>query len=151
MSAQAITVYQSLLASGIDESRARRAAEAIDEAIRDKVAAAVEEKTDSQFVRKDEYAQRMESTPTRGETDDKIDKLRADMNAGFTETRADMNAGFAETRAGFAEVRSEMREVSAQTNRRMDFFYRALITLIVFVAGGCVGIAAAAVKFIFGV
>ena len=144
MSAQALTVYQSLLASGIDESRARRAAEAIDESIRDKVAAAVDEKTDAQFVRKEEYARRMESTPTRGETDDKIDKLRADMNTGFTELRAEMRAGFAETRA-------ETREASAQTNRRMDFFYRALITLIVFVAGGCVGIAAAAVKFIFGV
>ena len=133
MSAQAITVYQSLLASGIDESRARRAAEAIDEAIRDKVAAAVEEKTDAQFVRKEEYARRMESTPTRGETDDKIDKLRADMNAGFTETRAEMRAGF------------------AQMNQRIDFLHRILIALLVFTAGGCVGIAAAAVKFIFGV
>ena len=133
MSAQAITVYQSLLASGIDESRARRAAEAIDESIRDKVAAAVDEKTDAQFVRKEEYARRMESTPTRGETDDKIDKLRADMNAGFTETRAEMRAGF------------------AQMNQRIDFLHRILIALLVFTAGGCVGIAAAAVKFIFGV
>ena len=133
MSAQAITVYQSLLASGIDESRARRAAEAIDEAIRDQVSAAVEEKTEAQFVRKEEYARRMESTPTRGETDDKIDKLRSDMNAGFTETRAEMRAGF------------------AQMNQRIDFLHRILIALLVFTAGGCVGIAAAAVKFIFGV
>lgn len=93
MSAQAITVYQSLLASGIDESRARRAAEAIDESIRDQVAAAGEK-----FVRKDEYTQRMENTPTRAETSDNSDKLRADMNSGFTQLRAEMHAGFAELR-----------------------------------------------------
>ena len=124
MSAQAITVYQSLLASGIDEARARRAAEAIDESIRDKVAAAIDEKTDAQFVRKDEYAQRMENTPTRAETSDNSDKLRADMNSGFTQLRADMNAGFTQLRAEIAEVRKE-----ARYNNRVITGLLAVLTL----------------------
>ena len=119
MSAQALTVYQSLLASGIDESRARRAAEAIDESIRDQVAAAGEK-----FVRKDEYTQRMENTPTRAETSDNSDKLRADMNSGFTQLRADMNAGFTQLRAEIAEVRKE-----ARYNNRVITGLLAVLTL----------------------
>ena len=87
MSAHALTVYESLRASGIDEARARRAAEAIDQETSEKIAAS-EEKAAAQFVSKDEYAGRMEKTPTRDEADKKFDRILAEIAS----VRAEMAA-----------------------------------------------------------
>ena len=68
MSAQALTVYESLLSSGIPEEKARAAAEAIDRDCADKITVS-EEKAAAQFVAKGEYSRRMEKTPNRAEVD----------------------------------------------------------------------------------
>ena len=133
MSVQALTVYESLLASGIDEARARRAAEAIDRNIREQVDAAGEK-----FVVKDEYAARMEKTPTRAETDDKIDHLRADMNAGFSQIRDEIK-----------EVRTELRSEIAELRREIRILYRVLIGILIGVVGTFAAVTAASAKIIF--
>ena len=93
MSARALTVCESLRASGIDEARARRAAEAIDQETSEKIAAS-EEKAAAQFVSKDEYAGRMEKTPTRDEADKKFDRILAEIASVRAEMAAIRGGGY---------------------------------------------------------
>ena len=102
MSAKALNVYEALRASGIDESRARRAAEAIDENTGEQIAEA-EERTADRFVSKGEYSRRMESTPVREETDSQYAELRAD--------NRDLRADNQELRADMKELRADVRDL----------------------------------------
>ena len=100
MSAKALNVYEALRASGIDEARARRAAEAIDENTGEQIAEA-EERTADRFVSKGEYSRRMESTPVREETDSQYAELRADIK----ELRADVR----DLQVGMAKIAQEIQ------------------------------------------
>ena len=100
MSAKALNVYEALRASGIDEARARRAAEAIDENTGEQIAEA-EERTADRFVSKGEYSRRMENTPVREETDSQYAELRADIK----ELRADVR----DLQVGMAKIAQEIQ------------------------------------------
>ena len=107
MSAKALNVYEALRASGIDEARARRAAEAIDENTGEQIAEA-EERTADRFVSKGEYSRRMESTPVREETDSQYAELRADnkeMRVDIKELRADVR----DLQVGMAKIAQEIQ------------------------------------------
>ena len=119
MSAQALTVYESLLASGIPEEKARAAAEAIDRDCTDKITVS-EEKAAAQFVAKGEYSRRMEKTPDRAEVDTQ-----------------------------YARLRDEIKELRSEVHLRLDALYRVLIGILVGVVGIFAAVAVSAVKFIF--
>ena len=111
MSAVALKVYEALRASGIDESRARVAAEAIDRNTAEQIVAS-EEKAAEKFVAKDAYAARMEQTPTRDEARSEYAKLREDIK----DLREDIKTLREEMRAGF---------------QRCDRFFIAIVVTIV--------------------
>ena len=119
MSAQALTVYESLLSSGIPEEKARAAAEAIDRDCADKITVS-EEKAAAQFVAKGEYSRRMEKTPDRAEVDTQ-----------------------------YARLRDEIKELRSEVHLRLDALYRVLIGILVGVVGIFAAVAVSAVKFIF--
>ena len=126
MSAQALTVYESLLASGIPEEKARAAAEAIDRDCSDKITVS-EEKAAAQFVAKDEYSRRMEKTPDRAEVDTQYARLRDEIK----------------------DLRVEIKELRSEVRLRLDALYRVLIGILVGVVGIFAAVASFAVKFIF--
>ena len=89
MSVAALKVYETLRAGGVDEARARVAAEAIDRNTAEQIAES-EGKAAEKFVAKDAYSARMEQTPTREETQSEYAKLREDNKA----LREEMRSGF---------------------------------------------------------
>ena len=141
MSAEALNLFNRLRQSGMAEDMARQLAESLDARIAEIVgeynrrAEQAVERVRTETVSADEYHRRMEITPTRDETDNKIDQLRADMNAHFVAQ---------ERRLDGIERRLEGLE------RRMDALYRVLVGILLVAGGGAVAVAAAAVKFILG-
>ena len=133
MSAQALTVYESLLASGIPEEKARAAAEAIDRDCTDKITVS-EEKAAAQFVAKGEYSRRMEKTPDRAEVDTQYARLRDEIK---------------DVRGEIKDLRVEIKELRSEVHLRLDALYRILIGILVGVVGIFAAVAAFAVKFIF--
>jgi hypothetical protein len=53
----------------------------------------------------------------------RLDDLRDEMRAGFSELRVDMRAGFDDTRATFVDIRAEIRTLHA----RVDTLFLALV------------------------
>jgi hypothetical protein len=53
----------------------------------------------------------------------RIDDLREEMRAGFAQVRSEMRAGFDDNRAAFADVRAEIRTLHA----RGDTLFLALV------------------------
>ena len=141
MSAEALNLFNRLRQSGMAEDMARQLAESLDARIAEIVgeynrrAEQAVERVRTETVSADEYHRRMEITPTRDETDNKIDQLRADMNARFDAQ---------ERRLDGIERRLEGME------RRLDALYRVLVGILLVAGGGAVAVAAAAVKFILG-
>ena len=140
MSTQALTVYESLLASGIPEEKARAAAEAIDRDCTDKITAS-EEKAAAQFVAKGEYSHRMEKTPDRAEAETQYARLRDEIR--------DVRDEIKDVRGEIKDLRVEIKELRSEVHLRLDALYRILIGILVGVVGIFAAVAAFAVKFIF--